>query len=191
MLDPNQIIQQVQQHTNPTNWAVLPAKQSHFLQSLFGGIFLAVIGLAAAGYLVLNPDFVVGLGALVTMSSLFTFWRIVDFVFCAVAVAAAGVIMRDSISGMATHDQQMLVLTPEGFVMRKGTTSKLTSAVAYANVGVPSVVVQSGTTYLMMSRANGQGPLRLEVDGRFGPPKQIAKRIIDAHQLYAQARAGH
>ena len=82
----------------------------------------------------------------------------------------------------------MLVLMPEGFVMQKGTTSKTMAAIAYANVGTPKVVVQSGTTYLLMSRANGQGALRVTLDGRFGPPKQIAKRIVDAHQLNAGTR---
>lgn len=188
MLDPNQVLQQVQQRTNPPDWQVLPAKQSHFIQSLFGGIALILIGLAAAGYLLLNPDFVIGLRGLVDLDSMQTVWRIVDFVLCAAIVASGGVLIRGAVAGMATQDQQMLVLMPDGFVMQKGNTSKTMSAIAYANVRSPQVVVKSGTTYLMMARANGQGALRLEVDGRFGPPKQIAKRIVEAHQLYARSR---
>ncbi|HEY7067960.1 MAG TPA: hypothetical protein VII06_41295, partial [Chloroflexota bacterium] len=86
MFDASQVLQLVQQRTNPTNWDVVPAKQSHFLQVLFGGIILAVLGIAAAVFLALDPSFVVGLRVLVDVDSLYLVWRIVDFVVCACIV---------------------------------------------------------------------------------------------------------
>lgn len=188
MFDPNQVLQQARAHMSPPNWQVLPAKQSHFLQALFGGIVLIILGIGAAGYLLLNPGFIVGLASLVNVDNLFTFWRVADFVICAFIVLGGAGLIRGAVAGMATQEQQMLVLMPEGFVMQKGASSKTMAAIAYANVNTPKLVVQNGAASLLMARANGQGALRVRLDGRFGPPKQIAKRIIEAHQLFVHAQ---
>jgi hypothetical protein len=168
---------------------VVQAKQSHFMGMLFGGIALVLIGLAAAGFLVLNPDFVVGYRGVVDASGLYMFWRLVDFALCGAIAAGGGVMIRGAVNGMVTLDHQLLVLLPEGFVMQKGSSSKTMAAVAYASVNTPRVIVRNGTVYLVASRTDGRGAVNMELDGRFGPPKQIAKRIIEAHSMYARVAA--
>lgn len=187
MLDGNAIMQQALYGGAPPTWTVIPARRSHFLQTIAGAIVGAVLGVGGIVYLVLNPDFVIGLRGAVEISSTFQFWRILDYAVCGLIIIGCIVYAISTARNMGSVAQQMLILMPEGFVMQRGDSAKTLSAISYAAIGQPRITVSNGTVYLVMQRAQSANAMRLELDNRFGPAKQIAQRIIDAQATYVAA----
>ena len=189
MIDGQAILQQALSGMAPATWQVLPARRSHFVGQIAGGIVGALALLAAIGYLVLNPDFAVGLQGSTNSPGVFSFWRILDFVVLGALILAALAYAVVSARDMGTMNQQALVLMPEGFVMQKGASPKTLSTIAYEAIGTSRMSISSGNIYLLMSRANSQGTLKLQIDSRFGPAKQLTQRIVEAQLTYARAHA--
>lgn len=189
MLDGNAILQQARNGGAPPNWTVIPARRSHFLQTIAGGIIGVIAFGAAIAYLLFNPDFVVGLRGFVNLSGTSQFWRILDFAICGLAIIASIAYAVSGARDMDSLGEQVLVLMPEGFVMQRGSTSNTLSTIAYAAVRQPRVTITQGTVYLVMARTQDGSVIRLKLDNRFGPAKKIAQRIVDAQGAYVAATA--
>ncbi|GAC1451854.1 MAG: hypothetical protein PVSMB4_11990 [Ktedonobacterales bacterium] len=187
MIDGQAIVQQALQGYAPPGWQILRARQSHFLGTIISGIALTLLVLGLIGYLIVDPGFVIGLRGAVNVDSLHQFWRIVDFIAGGVFAAAFIALTVKGVRDLGTIDNQVLVMMPEGFVMQKGPATKAPLTVAYESTAGARLQIDRGTVYLLLARANRQGALKIEIDGRFGKPKPIAQQIIQAQTAYAAA----
>jgi hypothetical protein len=77
---------------------------------------------------------------------------------------------------------------PEGFVIQTGANARTRRAVSYSVFSSINVTVNRGEYYLRMPRLDGRGSIRIQLDGRFGPPKEIVQRITNAHASFAAAQ---
>lgn len=188
MIDANAVVQQVKAGAAPASWQVIPARGSFFLLSALGGIVVAVAAAGAEIYLRASNS-VYGIGIPPDASEgVLNFWGAVDLIFFA-AVAIGGVvfaIMRALAIGSA--DEQMLVLLPEGFVKRTGTSEKDTLAVNYANLTTATPTVRNGSHYLSVQTKAGKR-VSIEFDGRFGNAKALVRQISGQHAHYVTALA--
>jgi hypothetical protein len=190
MIDGEAVMHQALQGAAPPNWRVFPAKQSHFMGNIVGYVIGVVLLLGFIVFLIAAPDFVIGLRGAVNVPSLHSLWRTVDFVVAGVGVVGCIVLLVSSVRSLGTLNQQALVLLPEGFVIRKGADKKAMTVIEFGAISGIATSVSNGTWSLVMPRANGKGAVKLELDGRFGSPKQIAKMLEEARSQYAIARIG-
>lgn len=187
MIDGEAVMRQVLQGSAPPNWRVFPAKLSHFLGSIAGYAIAVLLFLGFIGFLVIAPDFVIGLKGAVDVPTLHSFWRTVDFVVAGALALGCAALLVSSMRGLGSVKQQALVLLPEGFVMQKGADKKTMTVVHFGAItGVGTSVVQ-GNWSLVMPRANGNGNIKVEIDARFGAPKNIATILQVARMQYAKS----
>lgn len=187
MIDGEAVLQQALQGAAPPNWRVFPAKQSHFMGNIVGYIIGVVLLLGFIVYLAANPDVAITLQGSSDAPNVIQFWRTVDFVVAGVAAVGCIVLLVSSVRSLGTLNRQALVLLPEGFVMRKGVEKKTMSVIEFGAISGIATSVSNGTWSLVMPRANGKGTIKLELDGRFGAPKQIAKMLEEARSQFAIA----
>jgi hypothetical protein len=116
-------------------------------------------------------------------------------------VVACGARVMDAVRGLRSWRTQVLVLAPEGFVARTGTSPHAVFAVSYAELSAISLSIRHARyetitdlhlTYRRPTSGATATP-RLEqvtwrVDPRFGPSAPIAQAILEAH---ARAVAAH
>ena len=190
MIDANAVVQQARYGTAPATWQVLRANRSFFVVGVFGYLFLIVAAIAGAAYLLLTGTIVgIGVDNPNVSDGWLLLWLVIDMVVLAV-LALVGVGMTISrLRGMGTLDDQMLVLMPEGFVMRLGPSEKQTTTVSYQNVATITPTIDSGTYYLKLQMPDGS-QTKVEVDGRFGKPKQISEQIQGMHAHFVTVRSG-
>lgn|SRR5690242_13888571 len=189
MIDANAVIQQVKAGAAPASWQVIPARGSFFMWNAFGGVALMIGAVAAAIYLFLSGT-IVGIGVNdQTPDNVAFFWFIVDMLVLA-ALAIGGVVfaIRRALA-INSADEQMLVLLPEGFVKRTGTSEKDTLAVNYANLITATPAVRNGSQYLDVQTKAGKR-VSIEIDGRFGNAKALVRQISGQHAHYVTASAG-
>ena len=189
MIDANAVVQQVKAGAAPASWQVIPARGSFFLMSALGGIVVALVAVGAEVYLRASNS-VYGIAIPPDASEgVLNFWANVDLIFFA-AVAIGGVVfavMRARAIGSAS--EQMLVLLPEGFVKRTGTSEKDTLAVNYANLTTITPTVRNGNQYLSVQTKAGKR-VSIEIDGRFGNAKTLVRQISGQHAHYVTTLAG-
>ena len=187
MIDGEAVMQQVLQGSAPPNWRVFPAKLSHFLGSIIGYAIATLLFLGFIGFLVIAPDFAIGLQGSSDAPNIVQFWHTIDFVVAGALALGCAALLVSSIRGLGSVKQQALVLLPEGFVMQKGTGKKSMTVVNFGAItGVGTSVLQ-GNWSLVMPRANGDGSIKVELDARFGAPKNIATILQVARMQYAKA----
>jgi hypothetical protein len=189
MIDANAVVQQVKAGAAPASWQVIPARGSFFMWNAFGGVALVIGAVAAAIYLFLSGT-IVGIGVNdQTPDNVAFFWFIVDMVVLA-ALAIGGVVfaIRRALA-IGSADEQMLVLLPEGFVKRTGTSEKDTLAVNYANLITATPAVRNGSQYLDVRTKAGKR-VSIEIDGRFGNAKTLVRQISGQHAHFVTASAG-
>lgn len=191
MIDGEAVMQQVRQGAAPSYWHVLPAKQSHFIGNIAGYTVGALLAFGLLLYLIVDPGFVIGLKGAVNVESLHNLWRTVDFVVAGIAILACLFLVFAGVRNLGTVNQQALVLLPEGFVMQKGVGKKTMTVIEYGAITGLTTSVSNGSWSLVMPRANGKGAVKLDLDGRYGAPKQIATMLQEARAQYARARASH
>lgn len=186
MIDWNRVIEHVRMGTAPASWHVVRAKISFFVWSAIGGVVLAIAAAAGEAYL-LASNTVVGYGLTdSTPDGILNVWHAVDLA-AAIVFAIAGIVFAIlRVREMGKLDEQMFVLLPEGFVLRRGDGPKGTQAYNYPNIRTISRQVRNGTVYLIMQAGDGRN-MRIQIDGRFGKPKAIAQQIQNAHAQYTTA----
>lgn len=187
MLDGEAIVHQALQGSAQPNWRVFPAKLSHFLGSIAGYAIGALLLLGVIAYLAANPDVAFSLGSSSDTPNVIQFWRNIDFVVAGVMTLACIALLGLSVRGLSTVKHQVLVLLPEGFVMQKGAEKKTMTVIEFGAISGIATSVSNGNWSLVMPRTNGKGAVKLDLDGRFGSPKQIAKTLEEARSQYAIA----
>lgn len=189
MVNANAVLEQARMGTAPADWQVLRANRSFFVQQTIVGVVLAIAAIAAAIYL-LATGTVVGYGVNdQTPDSVLSVWLIIDMIVLLVIVVIGGVMAIGHVRQMGAAGEQLLVLTPEGFVRYMGAGEKRTTTYDFSAIAGMKMSVQSGTVYLLVQRRADGKQLKVPFDGRFGKPKQIVQQITGAFASYASARA--
>lgn len=187
-MDGEKVLAQARQGRAAPNWQVLPVRARHFMQNM------AIFGVAAATLVVLlvvlalHPNNAVTTGSSIDSDSALSLWRMADFIIGAVlALACVGATVL-AIRDYRTRNSQMLVLMPEGFVMRTGIGTRSLRTISYGTIGAVNVSVYRGQYTLKMPRLDGHGTIRVQLDARFGPPKPIVQQITTAQARFAASR---
>jgi hypothetical protein len=190
MIDSNAVVQQASTGMAPPSWQVLPARRSFFMSSALIGVVFTLGAIAAAIYLLLSGT-IFGIGVNdQTPNNVAFFWFIVDMVLVA-AFAIGGIIFAIvRLRGLGSLNQQMLILMPEGFVMRRGTTPKDVTTVNFERVATMTPSVQSSAVVLVMQLAGSGQRAKVELDNRFGPAKKLANEIAGMHAHYVTTQRG-
>ncbi len=189
MIDANAVVQQVKAGAAPASWQVFSARGSYFLWNALGGAALAIGAVAAPIYLFLSGT-IVGIGANdQTPDNVAFFWFIVDMLVLAALFIGGIVFAIRRALAISSASEQMLVLLPEGFVKRTGTSAKDTLAVNYANLTTVTPTVRNGSHYLSVQTKAGKR-VSIEIDARFGNAKTLVRQIAGQHAHYVTASAG-
>lgn len=182
------VMQQVLQGAAPSYWYVFPAKPSQFLKNIAVYSVCTLLLLGFLLYLKVHPAFVIGLGDAAKMPELHDLWRTIDFGAAAIVIPMLLVFLLSEVRNLSTARKQALVLLPEGFIMQKGSSRKTMTVIHYGTITELTTSVSNYTWYLVMPRADGNGIIKLGLDGRFGPSSEIAAILQQAHEQYAGAR---
>lgn len=190
VIDANAAIQQVRSGTAPPSWQVLRARPTFFMWSAIGGVVFTLAAIAAAIYLFVSNT-VVGIGVTdQTPPNVALFWLIVDMLVLA-ACAVIGVVSAvRHVRRLGSASEQMLVLMPEGFVLRRGTTEKDVTTINYQRIATMTPTAKNGAMVLAMTIAGSGKRAAVTLDNRFGPAKKLASEIAGTHAHYVStARA--
>jgi hypothetical protein len=186
MLDANTIINQVQSGTAPASWQALRGRRSFFVQGAIWGVVGAVLAVAAAAYL-LTSGTVVGYGINdQTPDNVLGFWFIADMIVLALCVIGGIIFSIMRLVALGSVENQLLVLMPEGFLMRTGTSEKATRLILYQNIAKIVPRVRNGAVSLMLQTRSG-GTAQVPLDSRFSKPKPLAQQIQGMHAAYVRA----
>lgn len=188
MMNGETVLEQVRKGQASPEWQVLPVRAGHFIRSmaLYGGGAVVLVVLLIV--LATHPDYAVTPGSSIDTDSVLHFWRAVDFIIGAVFVLATVGATILAVRDYTARNSQLLVLMPDGFVIQTGANARTRHAVSYAAFSGINVTVNRGEYYLRMTRLDGRGSIRIQLDGRFGPPKDIVQRITNAHARFASAQ---
>lgn len=188
MIDWNRVIEHVRAGTAPAAWQVVRAKKSYFIWVAIGALVVAIGAIAGEAYL-LSSNTIVGYALPADPTpQVYNLWHTLDLV-AAIAIALACIVAAvRGIQQTGTLNEQMLILLPEGFVMRRGTKPKDTQAFNYPTIRTIKRQVRNSTTTLVLEMADGRAA-RVVLDGRFGKVKAIAQQIQNAHAQYVAALA--
>jgi len=181
------VMQQVRQGTVPPYWHVFPAKVSHFLKNIAVCAVFTLLLFGFLLYLMVHPEFAIGLRGAVEMPELHAFWRMLDFIVVGIAMLILLIFLFSEVWKLGTAHKQALVLLPEGFVMQKGATRRSVTAIHYGAIFEITTSVSNNTWFLVMPLADGYGTIKLELDGRFGPSSEISSTLEQAHLQYVMA----
>ena len=191
MLNANAVLEQVRSGMAPNTWQVLRANRSYFVQQVVIGVVLVIAAIAGAVYL-LATGTVVGYGLNdQTANNVLLVWLVIDMVVL-LAVVIVGIVMAvRHLAQMGSASEQLLVLTPEGFVRRLGPGNNQTTTYDFSAIAGMKLTVQNGAVSLLIQRRADGKQLRVQLDGRFGKPKPIAQQITGAYasSVAVQARA--
>lgn len=186
MFDPNAIVSQAQAGMAPPNWQVLRARRGFFVQGAISGVVVAVLAVAAAAY-VLSSGTVFGYGINdSTPDNVLSFWFIVDMVVLALFLIGGIIFAILRLAALGSAETHLLILMPEGFVLRTGSSAKATRTVLYQNVATLVPSVRNGSVTLVLGLTNGR-KAQVPLDSRFGKPKPLAQQIQGMHAAYVSA----
>jgi hypothetical protein len=189
VIDANAAIQQASTGMAPPSWQVLRARPSFFVWSAIGGIAFTLGAIAAVIYLRVS-HMIVGMGLTdQTPTSVLAFWQVADLVVLAVCVVLGIVGAVRHLRRLGSAADQMLILMPEGFVMRRGTGSKDVTTVNFARVASMTPSAQRGGIALAMRIAGSGKPAQVTFDNRFGPAKRLTQEIAGMHAHYLTTAA--
>lgn len=185
MFDKNAVLAQAQSGSVPPEWRLLRANRTYFYQSAVVGFVIAILAVAAAAYLFVTGTVV---GYAVVNDSTAGFWQIVDVVVLLLFLVGGIAYAVQRLSSLGSVEQQMLVITPEGFVMRTGPAEKNVRQVSFSAVKALKTSIQSGTVYIVVQPMSSAKSVKVELDKRFGKPKAVATQIAGMYAQYATAR---
>lgn len=186
MIDSNAIIGQVQTGTAPANWQIYHARRGFFVQEAIGGVVITALAVAAAVF-VLASGTVFGYGLNdQTPQGVLTFWFIVDMLVVAALFIIGIVFCVTRLVALGSAERQMLVLMPEGFLMRRGNSPKATLLIRYQNIATLVPTTRNGRLSLVMQTRAGR-KAQIPLDSRFGKPKSLAQQIQGMHAAYVAA----
>jgi hypothetical protein len=189
MIDAEAVLQQVKAGATPADWQVMKAKSSFFVWRAIGGIVFTLFSVLAAGYLFLTGT-IVGIGVNdQTPDNVAFFWFIVDMIVLALCAIGGIVYAIIRARDLGSVNEQMLVVMPDGFVKRAGLGSKDTFSATYANIATLTPAVRNSSQYLDAVTRDGRRA-SVELDGRFGNVKKLARQIAGQHAHYVATHSG-
>lgn len=187
MIEPNGVLHQARAGMAPPYWQVLRAKPGYFLLGAFGYAVLAFASIAAAVYIVLSGT-VFGYGINDgTPDGVLNFWFIVDLVFLALVLIAGIVLAVGRLLRLRGVGEQMLVILPEGVVIRRGFGPTDLWSFNFPNIRQVTWNIRKGQVYLTFLSAKDTRVVHYTLDGRYGNPKKVAQQIQNAHAQYVGA----
>lgn len=211
--DADALLAAVDAELTPSETRVVFASRGYFFGELFmslfvGALLVLLVGVVGFGGVILFTP----LGGPNSVTTPKVDWLLLVYValfliLILVFVVVVGARLVNAVRGLQDRQHtQVLVLAPNGFVARTGTTPRAVFSVAYAAVVTISLSIQHSrydtTTYLSFTyqrlisdtaeaadakdaRATQLAVTSWKVDPRFGPPAMTAQAILEAH-----ARAG-
>lgn len=185
MFDKDTVLTQAQTGSVPSEWRVLRANRTYFYQSAALGFVVAILAVVAAAYLFVTGTVV---GYAVVNGNTAGFWQIVDFVALLLFLVGGIAYGTQRLRALGSVEQQMLVITPEGFVMRTGAAEKNVRQVSFSAVKALHTSIQNGTVYLVVQPMSGGKSVKVELDKRFGKPKTVATQIAGMYAQFSTAR---
>lgn len=188
MLDSNTIVTQVRAGTAPGTWQVLRPNRSYYVSGALGGFVLAIGAIAAAVYLFVSGT-IVGYGVSESSSDGYlTVWFFIDMLVLLGFLIGGIALTIGRIRAMGTMDEQMLVLMPDGYLLRKGPGEKDTALVSFERMAPVQVSISNGEVFLLAQQVSTNKTLKLAMDSRFGKPKLVAQQILALYGQYKAAR---
>lgn len=185
MISKEQVLMYAQQGQSLPGWQVLHPKTSYLvrLAAIFAIMAIVVIGLGVAFLSQNSFVFVPGYSVGSLDPAAFQIWRYIDEAFLAILILILiGGASRYALE-LGTAPNQMLVLTPEGFLLKKRRAEQF---VAYA--GVTSITARAsryGDVTLNVKAVGGNAIYKVQLDGRYGNARALASQIIAAQRQYA------
>lgn len=184
MLSKEEILMYVQQGQAQPDWQVLRPSKSYLTKQVLGYAIAAIIFVGIGVYfmgqdsLVIVPKFSGDLDP-----GAFQTWRIIDIIVLILAILGFAGAAINYMLELNTAQNQMLVLMPEGFLLKKRSTEQF---VAYANVSSLSPRIGSGGEATLNIKFAASTTLhQVKLDGRYGKPKELAPQIVAAQRQYA------
>lgn len=177
-----EILMYVQQGQVLSGWQVLRPKKSYLFRQIAIYGLLAIACLAFGGYVISDSTFAFGPIGLADIGSYQT-WHLIDEAFLAILfVIFAWVTIRNLID-LASVQNQVLVLLPEGFLLKKRNTEQ---CVDYAGVAGASARVGRYGDVTVNIKAQGSNVVyKVQFDGRYGNARALASQIVNAQRQYA------
>ncbi|HEY7340030.1 MAG TPA: hypothetical protein VH591_04060 [Ktedonobacterales bacterium] len=171
----------------PANWRVFHANAGFFLKKTLGGIFFALIGVVSFIALLADPSMAYvpwcTTGSTEVDSGQFALARALDFAI-ALALLIGGLWQARNLAQLSRLQEQILVLTPDGFVVN------VTEPIPHAFAEMLSISARWEKSKATFSIQQGQ-PVRkvsLELDNRFGNTRQIATAVVAAYNTWKKAQ---
>jgi hypothetical protein len=183
MLSKEEILAYVQQGQAQPGWNVLRPDATYLTkQTLLYGILSLVI--IVLGVMFLNQSSLVFVPLGVSDPSNFQMWRYIDIAVLAAFFCICLVIALRNLLELNTLQHQLLVLLPDGFLLKKRNTEQF---VAYPGVtGISARASRYGYVTLNIKAVGSNVSYKVQLDGRYGNARALASQIIGAQRQYAK-----
>lgn len=183
MLSKEEILMYVQQGQAPAGWQVLRAKISYLLKQIATYAVLALVFIGFGIYILSNTDFVFGPIGLIDINGSFQTWRYIDEAVVAIALLLFLWMVVKNLMDLMSAQNQVLVLLPEGFLLKKRNTEQ---CVDYAGVaGISTHAGRYGDVTVHIKAKDGNALYKVQLDGRYGNAKMLAAQMMNAQRQYA------
>ncbi len=188
MLSKEEILAYAQQGTPMPGWIVLRPHMAYLARQaiIYGILAIIVVGLGIA-FLSQN-QFVVtpGYGTGTVDPGSFQLWRTIDLIVLALFFCVMAGVALVNVSDLSTVDQQLIVLMPEGFLVKKRRSEQL---VAYTGVNsISPRVDRYGRVTMNIRAAQTNALYKVQFDNRYGKSRGLASQIVNAHRQALAAR---
>lgn len=184
MLSKEDLILRVQQGIPDPNWTVIRPKSSYFLGQLALWLVLTLLTIGATLYYLNSPTHaLVFIGASIDSDAALQSWRTIDFVLFGLLMIAFLSMLAVQMLDLLAIERQMLVSTPEAVFIGLRRKEHFVAYTGVSNI-VPTTQ-RDGTVKLLIQASTGRTTLSL--DKRFGPPKELAARIVAAWRQWVTA----
>lgn len=183
MLSKEEILMYVQQGQAQPGWQVLRPKSSYLVKQIAMYAVLALVFIGFGIYILSNTDFVFGPIGLVDINGSFQTWRYIDQAVVAIGLLIFLWLVVKNVMDLASVQSQVLVLLPEGFLLKRRNTEQ---RVDYAGVaGISTHAGRYGDVTVNIKAKGGNALYKVQLDGRYGNARMLALQITNAQRQYA------
>jgi hypothetical protein len=191
MLSKDEILTYAQQGQAPAGWLVLHPRSSYLVrQALIYAVLAAVVVILGVIFISQNSYVITpGFGTGSVDPGTFQTWRYIDEgVLAAVFLVPAIAAIRHVIDLSNLHNH-VLVLMPDGFLLKKGNTEQLVGYTGVQNISYR--YDRYGNVTLNITASGTRSAYRVRLDNRYGNGRSLASQIVSMHRQFmtsAQAR---
>jgi hypothetical protein len=190
MLSKEQIFSYIQQGQPQSNWLILRPKTSYLIKQAIIYAILAVVVMLLGAYFLSQNSYVFTPYYSGTLDAgAFQTWRFIDEAALAIFLLLFVFAALKNLLDLNTIQKQLLVLMPEGFLLKKRNTEQY---VAYAGVTTLSArASRYGDVTLQIKAVGSDAIYKVHLDNRYGNARMLASQIVSAQRQYATSqRAG-